>query len=64
MDSIDQEILSAWMERKAWRESRRAEVSILAEIIDASMVSTTESGREIFHRHRNLLILDVEDSEK
>ena len=37
VDSIDQEILSAWMERKVWRESRRAAISILAEIIEASM---------------------------
>ena len=64
MDSIDQEIFSAWMERKAVRESKRVEDSIQAEIIEASMVSITESGREIFHRHRNLLILNVEDSEK
>ena len=30
VDSIDQEILSAWMERKARRESWKVEVSILA----------------------------------
>ena len=64
VDSIDQEILSAWMERKAWRESRRAEVSILAEIISASMVRKAKSGREIFHQLRNNLNLDVGGSEK
>ncbi len=64
VDSIDQEILSAWMERKAWRESRKAVVSILAEIISASMVRKAKSGREIFHQLRNLLILDVGDSKK
>ena len=64
VDSIDQEILLAWMERKAWRESRRAVVSILAEIILLSMVWIAKSGREIFHQPRNLLILDVGDSKK
>jgi hypothetical protein len=38
VDSIDKEILSAWMERKAVRESKRVEDSIQAEIIEASMV--------------------------
>jgi hypothetical protein len=64
VDSIDQEILSAWMERKAWRESRKAVVSILSEFISASMVRIAKSGREIFHQLRNLLILDVVGSEK
>ena len=52
------------MERKAGRESRRAEVSILAEIISASMVRKAKSGREIFHQLRNNLNLDVGGSEK
>ena len=64
MDSSDKEILSAWMERKAGRESRRAAVSILAEIIEASMVRIAKSGREIFHQLRNNLNLDVGGSEK
>ena len=53
VDSIDQEILSTKMERKAGRESRKAAVSILAEIIEASMVWIAKSGREIFHQLRN-----------
>ena len=52
------------MERKAWRESRKAVVSILSEFISASMVRIAKSGREIFHQLRNLLILDVVGSEK
>ena len=52
------------MERKAWRESRKAVVSILAEFISASMVRKAKSGREIFHQLRNNLNLDVGGSEK
>ena len=59
MDSIDQEIISVWMERKAGRESRRAEVSILAEIIEASMVRKAKSDWEVFHLIRLFLIDDV-----
>ena len=64
VDSIDQEILSAWMEWKAWGVAWRAVVSILAEIISASMVRKVKSGRSILHQPRNLLILDVRGSEK
>ena len=39
-------------------------VSILAEIISASMVRKVKSGRSILHQLRNLLILDVRGSEK
>ena len=39
-------------------------VSILAEIISASMVRKVKSGRSILHQPRNLLILDVRGSEK
>ena len=47
------------MERKAGRESRRAEVSILAEIISASMVRKATSCWEVFHLIRLFLIDDV-----
>ena len=39
-------------------------VSILSEIISASMVRKVKSGRSILHQPRNLLILDVRGSEK
>jgi len=48
------------MERKAGRESRKAVVSILAEIIAAPMVSKALKDQKIFHQQRNKSILDVQ----
>ena len=62
MLSIAQEILSAWMERKADLEFWRVGFSILAEIIQASMVPKAKSGWKSFHQLRNNLVLDVKDN--
>ena len=62
MLSIAQEILSAWMEWQAEKKSWKAEVSILAEIIQASMVPKAKSGWKSFHQLRNNLVLDVKDN--
>ena len=52
------------MERKAERESRKAVVSILAEIIVTPMVSRAPKDQRIIHQQRNKSILDVGGKEK
>ena len=48
------------MERKAGSESRKAVVSILAEIIVTPMVSKAPNVQKIFHQPSNKSILDVQ----
>ena len=48
------------MEQQAWSESGKVEISILAEIIVASMESKAPNVQKIFHQPRNKPILDVQ----
>ena len=59
MDSIDQKNLAAWMERQAWKKPGKQRISILAEIIDASMVYSAKISWEGFQHSRDLSIYDV-----
>ena len=57
--SIAQKNPAAWMERQAWKKSGKQRFSILAEIIDVSMVSSAKSSWENIHHSRDLSIYDV-----
>ena len=52
------------MEQQAWSESRKVEISILAEIIATPMVSRAPKDQRIIHQQRNKSILDVGGNEK